>query len=48
VRFHIDARGAELGVETKIVNAIQAAVPSMIRAQAPAAVAAAQRNKVFG
>lgn len=48
VHFHIDARGAELGVETKIVNAIQAAVPSMIRAQAPAAVAAAQRNKVFG
>jgi tape measure domain-containing protein len=43
--FQIDAKGAEIGVEQKIVRAIQAVVPGMIKSQAPVAVAAAQRNR---
>lgn len=43
--FYIDAKGAEIGVEKKIVQAIQAMVPGMIKTQAPAASASAQRNR---
>jgi hypothetical protein len=46
--FHIDAKGAEIGVEQKIVRAIQTMVPPMINNNAPAAVALARRNKVGG
>lgn len=44
--FQIDARGAEIGVEQKIMQAIKAAVPEMIRSQAPVAVANAQRGRL--
>lgn len=46
--FYIDAKGAEIGVEQKIVQAIRTMVPPMIRTQAPAAVAATQRNGGIG
>jgi hypothetical protein len=46
--FYIDAKGAEIGVEDRIVRAIKAQVPAMITAGAPAAVASAQRNRRFG
>ena len=45
--INIDARGAELGVEERIARQIEATVPRMIRAQAPAAVAGAQRNRTM-
>lgn len=45
--IHIDARGAELGVEERIARQIEATVPRMIKAQAPAAVAGAQRNRTM-
>ncbi len=46
--FYIDAKGAEIGVEQKIVQAIRSLVPPMIKTQAPAAVAATQRNGGIG
>ena len=46
--FYIDAKGAEIGVEQKIVQAIRTMVPQMIKSQAPAAVAATQRNGGIG
>lgn len=46
--FYIDAKGAEIGVETKIVRAIQTMVPPMIKSQSPAAVGQASRDRVYG
>lgn len=43
--FYIDAKGGEIGVEKKIVQAIQSMVPTMIDTRAPAAVAKTQRNR---
>ncbi|CAN7585873.1 phage tail length tape measure family protein [Devosia sp. LjRoot16] len=43
--FYIDAQGAEIGVEQKIVQAIKTMVPGMIDSQAPAAVARKQMNR---
>jgi len=45
--FYIDAKGAEIGVEEKIARAIKTVVPGMIKNEAPAAVASAQRNGSF-
>lgn len=42
--FHIDARGAQMGVGEQIRMAIETVVPRMIQAQAPAAVAKANYN----
>lgn len=46
--FHIDARGAEIGVEAKIVQAIRTMVPPMIKSQAPAAMGQASRDRTYG
>jgi tape measure domain-containing protein len=43
--FHIDAKGAEIGVEEKIVGAIQAMVPGMIKQSAPGALAQYQQQR---
>ena len=45
--FHIDAKGAEIGVEEKIVRAIKQVVPGMIASGSPAAVRSAQRDRRF-
>lgn len=46
--YYIDAKGAELGVEEKIVRAIDARVPSMIDSRAPSAVAKSNMNNRRG
>lgn len=46
--FYIDAKGAEIGVEAKIVRAIQTMVPPMIKSQSPAAVGQASRDRTYG
>lgn len=46
--FQIDAKGAEIGVEEKIVGAIRAIVPGMIKTGAPPAVAGYQQQRSGG
>jgi len=43
--FQIDAKGAEIGVEQKIVGAIQAIVPGMIKQGTPGALAQYQQQR---
>lgn len=45
--FNIDAKGAEIGVEQKIVLAIRSLVPGMIQSGAPSALVAAQRDNLL-